>query len=165
MGFRSSVSPVQTHGRGCPLQIRAVGVGAYTVLSEVKPSRKIIELNAQQPIKYFSSSKATSSYSQSYTAMCRRAHSGEVRGRIRHCKSGTNYTPAASSSLREFRIGSCEKPSATQTPQPKLFQKDLVVIPPRVEQMGELTNQRSFFFFCFATVSTFKIQISIRIQY
>lgn len=32
MGFRSSVSPVQTHGRGWPVQIRAVGVGAYTVL-------------------------------------------------------------------------------------------------------------------------------------
>lgn len=78
-------------------------------------------------------------------AMCRRAHSGEVRGWIRPCKSGTNYTPAASSSLREFRIGSCEKPSATQTAKPKLFQEDLVVRPPQVEQMGELANQRSFF--------------------
>lgn len=77
--------------------------------------------------------------------MCHRAHSGEVRGWIRHCKSGTNYTPAATSSLREFRIGSCEKSSATQTP--KLFQEDLLVMPPRVEQMGELANQRSVFFF------------------
>lgn len=69
--------------------------------------------------------------------------SGEVRGRIKHCKSGTNYTPAATSSLIEFRIGSCEKSSANQTP--KLFQEDLVVIPPQVEQMGELANQRPFF--------------------
>lgn len=76
--------------------------------------------------------------------MCHRAHSGEVRGWIRPRKSGTNYTPAASSSLREFRIGSCEKPSATQTAKLKLFQEDLVVRPPQVEQMGELANQRSF---------------------
>ncbi len=76
--------------------------------------------------------------------MHHRAHSAEVRGWIQHCKSGTNYTPAATSSLREFRIGSCEKSSATQTP--KLFQGDLVVKPPQVEQMGELPNQRSVFF-------------------
>lgn len=59
---------------------------------------------------------------------------------------------AASSSLREFRIGSCEKPSATQTAKPKLFQEDLVVRPPQVEQMGELANQRSFFLAVFFNV-------------
>lgn len=78
-------------------------------------------------------------------AMCHRAPSGEVRGWIRHFKSGTNYTPAASSGLREFRIGSCEKSPATQTPKPELFQEDLVVKPPQVERMGELANQRPFF--------------------
>ena len=72
---------------------------------------------------------------------------GGVTGWIRHCKSGTNYTPAATSSRLEFRIGSCEKSSATQTTKPKLFQEDLVVMPPQVEQMGELANQRSFFSF------------------
>lgn len=51
-------------------------------------------------------------------AVCHREHSGEVRGWIQPCKSGTNYTPAASSSLREFRIGSCEKPSTTHAAQP-----------------------------------------------
>lgn len=70
---------------------------------------------------------------------------GEVRGWIRHCKSGTDYTPAATGSLREFRIGSCEKSSSSRTPKTELFQEDLVVMPPQVEQMGELANQRSFF--------------------
>lgn len=82
---------------------------------------------------------------QGSCAECHGAHSGEVRGWIRHCKSGTNYTPVASISLREFRIGSCEKPSATQATKPKLFQEDLVVRPPQVEQMCELDNQRSLF--------------------
>lgn len=31
--------------------------------------------------------------------------------------------------------------------KPKLFQEGLAVMPPQVEQMGELANQRSFFSF------------------
>lgn len=58
-------------------------------------------------------------------------------------KSGTNYTPEASSSLREFRIGSREKPSVTQAPRAKVFQENLAALPPRVEQMGEQTNRRT----------------------
>lgn len=62
------------------------------------------------------------------------------RGQRADCKSGLNYTPSASSSLREFRIGSCEKPPVTQTTKPKFLQKDLVA--PQVEQTVDLDHRR-----------------------
>lgn len=48
------------------------------------------------------------------------------RGQRADCKSGLNYTPSASSSLREFRIGSCEKPPVAQTTKAKVLPEDLV---------------------------------------
>lgn len=62
------------------------------------------------------------------------------RGQGADCKSGLNYTPSASSSLREFRIGSCEKPSVTPTTKAKVLPEDLVA--PQVEQTVELDQQR-----------------------
>lgn len=55
-------------------------------------------------------------------------------------QSGLNYTPSASSSLREFRIGSCEKPPVSQTTKPKVLPEDLVA--PQVEQTVDLDQQR-----------------------
>lgn len=49
---------------------------------------------------------------------------GEVRGQIQLCKSGTNYTLAATSSLMEFRIGSCERSSSSLTAKTHLSQED-----------------------------------------
>lgn len=61
-------------------------------------------------------------------------------GQRADCKSGLNYTPSANSSLREFRIGSCEKPPVTQTTKPKFLQEDLVA--PQVEQTVDLDQPR-----------------------
>lgn len=82
---------------------------------------------------------------EGWYVMCHRAHSGEVRGWIRPRKSGTNYTPAASSSLREFRIGSCEQPPATQTTKSLLFHKDLAVRSPQWKKPVKCPTRDHFF--------------------